>query len=172
MSKDLFPIRPESNPVIYAYSTPGVSENKHLIKVGYTTGNVNSRILQQLGTGGIKYRILLEESAMRSDGSSFSDHDVHKHLRKSGFLNPKGEWFKCALRDVQAAVIAVRLRQENEENRILDFEMRPEQIEAVEKTAGYFNRIGRVDSDTPPHFLWNAKMRFGKTFAAYKLCKR
>jgi len=172
MSKDLFPIRPESNPVIYAYSTPGVSENKHLIKVGYTTGNVNSRILQQLGTGGIKYRILLEESAMRSDGSSFSDHDVHKHLRKSGFLNPKGEWFKCALRDVQAAVIAVRLRQENEENRILDFEMRPEQIEAVEKTAGYFNRIGRVDSDTPPHFLWNAKMRFGKTFAAYKLMQK
>jgi hypothetical protein len=47
--------------------------------------------------------------------------------------------------------------------------MRPEQKEAVEKTAAYFNNFRKENSGRPPHFLWNAKMRFGKTFAAYQL---
>lgn len=50
--------------------------------------------------------------------------------------------------------------------------MRPEQAEAVEKTAMYFKRASKEDPDRPPHFLWNAKMRFGKTFAAYQLAHR
>ena len=45
--------------------------------------------------------------------------------------------------------------------------MRPEQKEAVERTARYFTTV-REEGYTP-HFLWNAKMRFGKTFAAYQL---
>ena len=44
--------------------------------------------------------------------------------------------------------------------------------EAVELTAMYFKRWRRQNHDKPPHFLWNAKMRFGKTFAAYQLAKR
>ncbi len=60
----------------------------------------------------------------------------------------------------------------NEENRTLDFKMRPEQLEAVEKTAAYFEGIQMESPDKPPHFLWNAKMRFGKTFAAYQLAKK
>jgi len=52
--------------------------------------------------------------------------------------------------------------------------MRPEQIEAVEKTIAYFNswRMDENNQQRPPHFLWNCKMRFGKTFAAYQLAKR
>ncbi len=75
---------------------------------------------------------------------------------------------------VKAAVIAVREGQLNEENRSLDFTMRPEQKAAVEKTAAYFTswRNEKGNRQKPPHFLWNAKMRFGKTFAAYQLAKR
>jgi len=52
--------------------------------------------------------------------------------------------------------------------------MRPEQNAAVEKTAAYFASWGKEkgNRNKPPHFLWNAKMRFGKTFAAYQLAKK
>jgi hypothetical protein len=109
---------------------------------------------------------------MRNDGTSFTDHDVHRHLRKSGFANPRGEWFRCTTRDVKAAVLAVKERMANEENRSEDFKMRPEQQEAVEKTSAYFKMCHREDKHKTPHFLWNCKMRFGKTFAAYQLAKR
>ncbi|MEI7990269.1 MAG: DEAD/DEAH box helicase family protein, partial [Chloroflexota bacterium] len=58
------------------------------------------------------------------------------------------------------------------ENRSLDFKMRPEQEAAVEKTIAYFKSFRKENAGKPPHFLWNAKMRFGKTFAAYQLARR
>ncbi|MDP8213487.1 MAG: DEAD/DEAH box helicase family protein, partial [Candidatus Zapsychrus exili] len=53
----------------------------------------------------------------------------------------------------------------------LNFKMRPEQKAAVEKTEAYFASYKKVNPDRTPHFLWNAKMRFGKTFATYQLAK-
>ena len=50
--------------------------------------------------------------------------------------------------------------------------MRPEQEAAVEETATYFKSIAERTRNKPPHFLWNAKMRFGKTFTAYQLAKK
>jgi len=50
--------------------------------------------------------------------------------------------------------------------------MRPEQREAVERTAAYFREFRQREEGKTPHFLWNAKMRFGKTFAAYQLAKK
>src|SRR4029077_1755272 len=38
--------------------------------------------------------------------------------------------------------------------------------------ATYYESIWDEDKDAVPRFLWNAKMRFGKTFAAYQLAKR
>ena len=35
----------------------------------------------------------------------------------------------------------------------------------------YFQSYRKERPDKAPHFLWNAKMRFGKTFAAYQLAK-
>ena len=92
----------------------------------------------------------------------------------NGIKNPEGEWFRCTVTQVKAAIIAVRTGQLNEENRSLDFKMRPEQKAAVEKTAAYFAswRKEKGNRNKPPHFLWNAKMRFGKTFAAYQLAKK
>ncbi len=171
MSKAFFPARPESRPTIYAYEDTN-PQYVDLLKVGYTTVDAQSRIAQQYPTlrpGKAPYRIVLEESAMRNDGTVFTDRDVHRYLRLTAVKNPKGEWFKCPMRTVKAAVIAVRNGQLNEENRSLDFKMRPEQAEAVAKAAAYFKRFKQDNANKPPHFLWNAKMRFGKTFAAYHL---
>jgi hypothetical protein len=176
MSKDFFPPRPESRPAIYSYEDTN-PQYAGLLKVGYTTVDVQSRVAQQYPTlrpGNPPYRIVLEEPAMRSDGTVFTDRDVHRMLRINGVKNPEGEWFRCKVDQIKAAIIAVRTGQLNEENRSLDFKMRPEQEAAVEKTAAYFAswRKERGNRKKPPHFLWNAKMRFGKTFAAYQLARK
>jgi hypothetical protein len=174
MSKEFFPPRPDAKPAIYAYEDTN-PQYKGLLKVGYTTGDVRVRVAQQYPTlrpGKLPYRIVLEESAMRNDGTSFTDHEVHRSLRGRGIKNPEGEWFKCSAKKVKAAVIAVRSGEMNEEHRTLNFKMRPEQQEAVEKTAAYFKDIQKESPDKTPHFLWNAKMRFGKTFTAYQLAKK
>ena len=174
MAKEFFPRRPESHPAIYAYEDTN-PQYEGLLKIGYTTLNVQARVGQQYPTqkpGKPPYRIVLEESAMRNDGSTFTDHDVHRRLRIVGVINPRGEWFKCSVGAVKAAIIALRTGQVSEPDRFLDFKMRPEQEAAVEKTATYFTNCKRGNTDKTPHFLWNAKMRFGKTFAAYQLAKK
>ena len=112
---------------------------------------------------------MLDESAINSDGSTFTDKDVHKYLKKRGYHNVKGEWFLCNVNDVKTAIKSISSGETFIEGRPYDFEMRPEQKEAVHKTATYFKDFKRDEENITPHFLWNAKMRFGKTFAAYKL---
>ena len=167
MTDHLFKQRPELTPTIYVYEIPNETSRKGLIKVGYTTRDVRERIKEQLGTSGVEYRILLEESSMRNDGTSFDDHEVHKYLSRKGIRNSGGEWFECNVEEVKSAIIAIRNRQENIENRTETFKMRPEQVEAIEKTYQYFNQTKGT-----ARFLWNAKMRFGKTFATYQLAKK
>ncbi|MDR3596644.1 GIY-YIG nuclease family protein [Clostridium sp.] len=166
-----FPPRPNTNPTIYAYedSNPQYSG---LLKIGFTNKDVGDRVRLQYNIvkpGPLPYKIVLEESAMRDNGTVFTDHEIHRYIRKKGFINPKGEWFECRVNDVKAAIHAIRCNKVNEEDRYLNFQMRPEQKQAVEKTANYFNKIRKEDPDKVPHFLWNAKMRFGKTFATYQL---
>jgi hypothetical protein len=177
MSDGFFPPHPEASPKIYAYEELFNPALDGLFKVGYTTKDVRERVAAQYPTlrpGKPPYRILLEESAMRNDGTVFTDHDVHRILRGQGFKNPEGEWFKCTVKDVEAAILAVKTGVVDEEHRPLDFAMRPEQKEAVEKTAAYFAdfKKDRANRGKTPHFLWNAKMRFGTTFASYQLAKR
>jgi len=172
MADNFFPKRPESRPTIYAYEDttyPG------LLKVGYTTRDVNERVAQQYPTKRpepLPYNIVLQKPAVRGDGSCFTDHDVHRVLRRMGIENPGGEWFCCSLKDVEAAILEVETGRENSERRHLSFKMRPEQEDAVCKTEQYFRNIIKSEPGSSPKFLWNAKMRFGKTFAAYQLAKR
>ena len=171
---DFFPQRPPVSPKIYAYELIGVASHRGYIKVGYTERDVDTRIREQTHTVAVPYRVLETWPAMRSDGSCFTDKDLHAVLRRKGFrqLNEgedRNEWFRCTVNDVKAAVYAVRNRTENVENRTNDFPMRPEQKEAVDKTEAYFRSAA---AEGYPKFLWNCKMRFGKTFAAYQLAKR
>ena len=170
--KEFFPPRPLTNPTIYAYEFVGVSTHVGLIKIGFTSRDAFSRVSEQLKTSGLKYRIVFEESAMKSDGSSFTDHDIHRYLRKKGFANPDGEWFKCKITDLQKAIWEIKTGERTEANRVLSFGMRPEQDAAVEKTITYFKSFKAENLNKTPHFLWNAKMRFGKTFASYQLAKK
>ena len=170
--KEFFPTRPLTNPTIYAYELVGVDTHKGLLKIGFTDRDAKVRIKEQLGTASIKYTIVFEESAMKRDGSSFTDHDVHKVLRKRKFQNPDGEWFKCSVDDLKRAILEIKTGEQTEDNRIQTFGMRPEQKEAVNKTITYFKSYRNENPDKTPHFLWNAKMRFGKTFASYQLANK
>ena len=169
---NFFPQRPETNPMIYAYQDTN-PQYAGLLKVGYTSVDVEKRVAEQYPTkrpdGSVPYRIVFAESAMYPDGTSFSDHDVHRMLTAKGIQCVGGEWFRCDVQDVKAAVIAVRNRTVNIENRTRDFSIRPEQQAAVDKTIAYFDSLKTGEF---PRFLWNAKMRFGKTFATYQLAKK
>ena len=175
MDKELFPLRPEAQPMIYAYEDSN-PEYQGLLKVGYTTVSVEQRVAQQYPTkrpdGKVPYHIVFAESAMYSDGGSFNDRDVHEALKRLGFPSEGGEWFRCSVKELRAAYIAVRDRIENIERRDKSFAMRPEQEEAVKKTIEYYKSAAKESSSRSAKFLWNAKMRFGKTFASYQLAKR
>lgn len=174
---DFFPQRPESHPTIYAYEFIGVASHQGYIKVGYTERDVETRIKEQTHTAAVPHRILGQWSAMKNDGSCFTDHEVHAILKAKGKkqLNAgedRNEWFKCTLNDVKAAIVAVQTGAENVEERTQTFAMRPEQEYAVDITMKYFKSAYEEGSGRTPKFLWNAKMRFGKTFAAYQLAKK
>lgn len=174
MSSPFFPEKPQVSPTIYAYEDAS-PDLRGLLKVGYTTRDAASRVREQYPTvrpGQAPWKIRLEESAMRSDGSIFTDREIHAQLRLMGVPNPKGEWFKCGTKEVINAVLSVRNRQTYEPSRTQGFKMRPEQEAAVKKTQAYFKACKSEDKKATPHFLWNAKMRFGKTFATYQLAMR
>lgn len=172
MNKEFFPQRPEATPTIYAYELPNDSSRKGQLKIGDTNRTAQERIKEQIGAARSAFNIVLEESAMRKDGSSFRDYEIHKYLRNKDVKNTDGEWFTCSVKDVQAAIIAIKKGELNEENRTLDFKMRPEQERAVDKVIHYFDSYKEKNPNSTPHFLWNAKMRFGKTFASYQLAKK
>ena len=177
MSHNFFPQRPKVTPTIYAYRLVGVESHKGFLKVGYTDRSAKERIDEQLHTSKVTYEIVLAESAMSNDGSCFTDKDVHKLLDRKGFrrLNPMDktdEWFKCSVSDVMAAILSLRIGTSNVENRTQNFEMRPEQFRAVKQTKEYFEQSLKDEPSRVPKFLWNAKMRFGKTFASYQLAKK
>lgn len=72
---------------------------------------------------------------------------------------------------MENAVEAVRDRRESITQRTQNFAMRPEQQCAVKKTQEYFVQFKKDNPGKPPRFLWNAKMRFGKTFTSYEFAK-
>lgn len=170
-TQDLLRKRVAETPTIYAYEHIGVPAHKGWLKVGYTTRDVETRVREQNLTGHIPYRIVLSRPAMRKDGTTFDDHLIHRLLRRSHVRNPEGEWFVTDVKTVERAIASATQGMETLTERIYDFPMRPEQARAVEKTAAYFKAFRKdpTNHGLIPHFLWNAKMRFGKTFTTYQL---
>ena len=170
---DLLQKQVEERPIIYAYSDtrfPG------MLKVGFTARSIEVRMKEHYPTlvPGQSWKVKLMRPAMRKDGSVFSDKAVHRVLRSAHIQNPEGEWFRCSTREVERAIEAVKNNETTMLQRTQDFKMRPEQEEAVTKTADYFESFAADKSNEglTAHFLWNAKMRFGKTFTAYQLALR
>ena len=173
-AQDLLRGRVTATPTIYAYEHIDYSAHKGWLKVGYTTRTAEIRVREQNQTSHVKFKIVLERPAMRKDGSTFDDRLVRDILKKDHIPNPEGEWCVCGVREVEKAIAAAVAGKDNMMERTEDFEMRPEQKRAVEKTSAYFNAFRKDPSNRGliPHFLWNAKMRFGKTFTAYQLALR
>jgi hypothetical protein len=165
--------KPEARPPhIYAYS---IDDEAHagLLKVGQTTRDVKQRVAEQLRTAAIRnFTIELDEPAEREDGSIFSDRDVRAALARKGFEKVELEWMRCSVADVETVLAELRTGQRFTGTHHETFAMRREQAEAVNMTHAYFHSRWAEDMNAVPRFLWNAKMRFGKTFATYQLAKK
>ena len=164
--------KPEARPRVYAYSIDDKA-HKGLLKVGQTTRNVKQRIGEQLKTAAIKnYKVELDESAERHDGTIFSDHDLRAALVSKKFENIELEWMRCSIQDLKTVLTELRTGQRFSGTHHLTFPMRREQAAAVKATHAYFHSRWAEDMHAVPRFLWNAKMRFGKTFTTYQLAKK
>ena len=84
------------NPMIYAYTTPGIDYHDGWLKIGYTERDPEERIRQQTYTAGIRPVMCWKSAAMFSDDwKTFRDTDFHAYLRKKGIEQEPGkEWFK------------------------------------------------------------------------------
>ena len=147
-----FPEPKQITNIVYAYSIPG-KKYEGLINIGFTSKSFEERIKQQFPKKSpnniVPYTKLLEEPAIRNDGTFFMDHAVHKVLKNAGFKNMGGEWFKCTVDDIRAAIVAVRNYEDIELSRIHDFRLRPEQQLAVNKTKEYFQNIQMMKKLVP-----------------------
>ncbi len=164
--------KPDAQPRIYAYS---IDDEAHrgLLKVGQTTRDVKRRIAEQRRTAAIRnFRVELDESAERHDGSIVTDHEVRAALVRKGFENTDLEWMRCSVKDVRTVLAELRTGQRFTGTHHETFAMRREQLDAVTKTHAYFHSIWKEDMHAVPRFLWNAKMRFGKTFTTYQLARK
>ena len=172
MIEKYLPKQTSVKPTIYAYSDTH-SDFNGMLKIGYTKNDAIKRIKEQypIVRPTKTWQLVLEESALRKDGTVISDFQVRNLLKDRGFKKIKGEWIKCSVNDVKAAILSLKYDENFETKRIYDFKLRPEQIAAIKKTKDYFKKIKRDNNSNASHFLWNAKMRFGKTFATYHLAK-
>ena len=162
--------------------------------------NAHNRIRQYTRTALVNYELLHTELARKqiclSDGTiesaSFSDHDVHEVLDRSGYdvhrfydTDRDSEWYKVTLRPAIAAIKAVKqgrnvltAAEKSDEapsaNVLADIDfpydskpkiiLREEQKACISKTKRVFTHSDRM--------LWDCKMRFGKTITAYSLVKQ
>ena len=169
---DILSPKPEARPRIYAYS---IADETHegLLKVGQTTRDVKRRVAEQLRTAAItNFRIEMDEPAERDDGTIFTDHDVRAALIRRGIENTSLEWMRCTLADVHTVLTELRTGLRFSGTHHQTFPMRREQAEAVRQTHAYYHSRWEEDMHAVPRFLWNAKMRFGKTFTSYQLAKK
>jgi hypothetical protein len=176
---DILAPKPAARPPrIYAW-TPNDPPTAYagLIKVGQTTEtDVNIRIRRSQGQMQQAYTLHVDVLAERENGTFFRDSDVRQRLVDKGFENPKIassiEWLRCSVADVKTAITELQQGMKLSGTHHETFGMRREQAEAVKVTHAYFHSRWMEDIKAVPRFLWNAKMRFGKTFTAYQLAKK
>jgi superfamily II DNA or RNA helicase len=174
--------------IIYIYSIPD-ENHKGRLKIGSATITspnptqeeidlvADERIKQQTKTADVPYILESAELAVTSDGKYFSDYDVHEVLKRSGYerkaentKNQQAEWFEVSLEIANRAIQATKegrkalTTEERITSKFTQFPFRPNQRDAIDKTTTAIKKNRK-------HFLWNAKMRFGKTAAAMQVAK-
>jgi hypothetical protein len=176
MSRTIEELLPETTDArlrIYAWSTKEIKKYIGCLKVGQTTQkDVNIRIRQSQGVAQYSYVLEADESAERDDGTVFRDSAVRERLKQNGIENVELEWMRCTAKDVLTAIKELKTGVARIGSHTEDFKMRSEQTAAVKKTAEYYVSVWSDNKKSVPRFLWNAKMRFGKTFTSYQLAKK
>ena len=168
--------------VIYIYKHLDVISHQGWLKVGETkqsriTGKgTNMRILEQNTAANVAYEVLYTTNAVRNNGTTFSDRDIHNLLvamdiEREQTINPEtkkqSEWFKTDLKTIINVIEEYKMRAVKDEYGVItNFELRDEQKDAIHITKNYYNTC-KEDINIEPIFLWNAKPRFGKTLTAY-----
>ena len=181
--------------IIYAYALPNVPTHTGHLKVGkasikfsdYANAEdkdkaieqaARTRIKEQVGTADLNYDLLFYKLAIDRNGKSFMDYEVHSILQRSGFPKVRhteeksnGEWFAVSLETVENAFEAAKENRKslnpNEiipEPKEINFR-KGSQTAAIEKTIAAIKKGKK-------HFLWDAKMRFGKTLTSLEIARR
>ncbi|MGN1273552.1 MAG: DEAD/DEAH box helicase, partial [Thermoguttaceae bacterium] len=141
------------------------------------------RINHQTNTAAVVPRLIHTELAIRYVVSSqnrripelFRDYQIHEVLKNSNYKpyeweeSRSKEWFKI---DIQTALQAIDAYKKGFSNLshapsseiLIPVSFRPEQEKAISQTVERFKTGNR--------FLWNAKMRFGKTLCALEVVRQ
>ena len=161
---------------VYGYTLPDLPTHEGCVKVGETQNDVKSRIMQQTATAGLRSELLFQRNAVRNDGKLFHDRDLHAYYKQRGIPrailnNHASEWFKFGDLSLAEKLTDEYIFSDPKEDQAgaehLDYILRAEQAQAVEKTIDYWcNPIHGAE------FLWNAKPRFGKTLATYDFMRK
>ena len=160
-------------PMIYAYTTPEIARHNGWTKIGYTEQAVEDRLKQQTHTADVEYHEEWRAKAEFDDGSgdTFTDHEFHRYLTRCNIeRKPDTEWFHISARpDAKDMFNTFRENRgilQKQEDTTVEYKLREEQNQAVEKAIDYFR------THEGGEFLWNCKPRFGKTLSVYDLAKR
>ena len=162
---------------IYAYTLPQVPDHVGYVKIGETTRDIKTRILEQVGIVGLIPEVLFEKQAQRSDGTWFRDKDLHRFLIQNGikrkdFNGYANEWFYFngnlnKAEELTDKYINLDYDEIHIGSQVSDYILRREQKNAVDETIEYYN-----SRKEPREFLWNAKPRFGKTLTTYDFIRK
>ena len=133
---------------------------------------------------GVNYHIEhVECTTYEQNTKCYKADDVYRTLRAMGIpsksLNTYKDpvmgrneeadiWFDVSLWDIQHAI---QLIKEGKGAGYGAIKFRPEQEKAISDTVSYFQKEFK-DANKGKHYLWNAKMRFGKTLSGLEVARR
>lgn len=133
---------------------------------------------------GVSYHIeYVECTTYDQDSKCYKADDVYRTLRamdipsktlgryKDPITNQTEDadiWFACTIFDIQDVISKIKQGKGAGHGAI---KFRPEQEKAIHDTVEYFQKEFK-DSNKGKHYLWNAKMRFGKTLSGLEVAKR
>lgn len=133
---------------------------------------------------GVSYHIeYVECTTYDQDSKCYKADDVYRTLRamdipsktlgryKDPITNQTEDadiWFACTIFDIQDVISKIKQGKGAGHGAI---KFRPEQEKAIHDTMEYFQKEFK-DPNKGKHYLWNAKMRFGKTLSGLEVAKR
>ena len=160
----------KSYPVIYAYEEKNPVGKDGYVFIGYTVQDVHEHFVKSYTGNPSDFRNIFVKGAMNSSGSVITDAQIKRCLSLKGYDIRRDGCVKVP-KNVLLQTINDMMTSGIKKERTETFDLRPEQREAVDMTKDYFQHMDSQDPERAPHFLWNCKMRFGKTFASYMLAK-